>query len=166
MLAGYFVSFIVAALLAAACAHWPHTVGRSLVAVVFLLASAVNGMLALLHPQLYVEGFGPTAIPLYQAFIEGPFAQNPALFVLPIALGQFLCGLGVLLGRGVWARLALVGCIVFLVAITGLGVGCAFPANLAMALSPALLLRHRFPHGAPHAFHRRHHTGAGLPAGR
>lgn len=166
MLAGYFVSFIVAAVIAAACSHWPHTVGRVLVAAVFLLASVVNATLALVNPQLYVEGFGPTAIPLYQAFIEGPFARNPALFVLPIAFGQLLCGLGVLLGRGVWARLALVGCIVFLVALTGLGVGCAFPANLAMALGPALLLRHRFPHGAPHAFHRRHHPGSKIPAGR
>jgi hypothetical protein len=110
---------------------------------------------------MYVEGFGPTAIPLYQAFIEGPFARNPALFVLPIALGQLLCGLAVLFGRGRWVRLGLVGCIVFLVAITGLGVGCAFPANLVMAIGPALLLRHRFLHGAMYGLHPKRPSAAG-----
>ncbi len=156
MLAGYFASFIVAAVLVALCARWPHTAGRLALAALFLPASAVNASLALLHPALYVEGFGPTAIPLYQSFIEGPFARNPALFVLPIALGQLLCGLALLVGRGNAVRFGLLGCLVFLVAITGLGVGCAFPANLAMALGPALLLRHKFPHGALHGLHRKH----------
>ncbi|AKJ04157.1 DoxX-like protein [Archangium gephyra] len=166
MLAGYFVTFILAAVLIAVCAHWPHTVGRLVLGWIFLLAGAVNLMFVLLSPGMYVEGFGPTAIPLYQEFIEGPFARNPALFVVPIALGQLLCGLWVLFGRGLWVRLGLVGCMVFLVAITGLGVGCAFPANLALAMGPALLLRHRFPHSALHALHRRHHPGGGFPAGR
>lgn len=155
MFAGYIFSFILAALLVVACARWPHSVGRVLLAALFLIASAINATLALVHPQVYVEGFGPWAIPLYQAFIEGPFARNPALFVLAIALGQLVCGLGVLFGRGIWMKLGLVGCIVFLVAITGLGVGCAFPANLALALGPALLLRYRFSHGALHGWHRR-----------
>ncbi|QRN93056.1 hypothetical protein JRI60_28045 [Archangium violaceum] len=166
MLAGYFFSFILAAVLVVACARWPHSVGRLVVGAAFLSASAINLTIVLVAPRLYVEGFGPTAIPLYQAFIEGPFAANPALFVLPIALGQLLCGLAVPFGRGGVARLGLVGCIVFLVAITGLGVGCAFPANLAMAIGPALLLRHRFAHGALHGLHRKHHRGAELPAGR
>ncbi|WP_257446236.1 hypothetical protein [Archangium lipolyticum] len=166
MLTGYFFSFILAAVMVAACARWPHTVGRLVVAAVFLIASIINLTLALVAPRLYVEGFGPMAVPLFQSFIEGPFAANPALFVLPIALGQLLCGLAVLFGRGRVARLGLVGCLVFLVAITGLGVGCAFPANLAMAIGPALLLGHRFAHGALYGLHRKHHAGAGLPAGR
>lgn len=166
MLAGYFVSFILAAVLVVACARWPHTLGRLLLGWCFLVAGAVNAMLALVSPRMYVEGFGPTAIQLYQEFIEGPFARNPAPFVLPIALGQLLCGLGVLFGRDRGVRLGAVGCIVFLVAITGLGVGCAFPANLVMAIGPALLLRHRFLHGVLHRLHRKHHPGGGIPAGR
>jgi hypothetical protein len=166
MLAGYFVTLILAAVLIVLCARWPHTVGRLALGWCFLLAGAVNLTLALVSPRMYVEGFGPTAIALYQEFIEGPFARNPALFVVPIALGQLLCGLGVLFGRGNVVRWGAVGCMVFLVAITGLGVGCAFPANLAMAIAPALLLRHRFPHGALHGLHRKHHPGGGLPAGR
>jgi hypothetical protein len=161
MLAGYFVSLLVAAAMVVLCARWPHTVGRLAVVVVFLPAGLVNATLALVNPSLYVEGFGPTAIPLYQAFIEGPFARNPALFVLPIALGQLLCGLAVLFGRGNQARLGLVGCVVFLVAITGLGVGCAFPANLVMAIGPALLLRYGFLHGALHGLHHKHPPVAG-----
>ncbi len=161
MLAGYFVSLLVAAAMVVLCARWPHTAGRLAVVVVFLPAGAVNAALALMNPSLYVEGFGATAIPLYQAFIEGPFARNPALFVLPIALGQLLCGLAVLFGRGNQVRLGLVGCIVFLAAITGLGAGCAFPANLVMAIGPALLLRHGFLHGALHGLHHKHPPAAG-----
>jgi hypothetical protein len=166
MLAGYFASLLVAAALVVLCARWPHTAGRLGVAVLFLPAGVVNATLALVNPSLYVEGFGPTAIPLYQAFIEGPFAVNPTLYVLPIALGQLLCGVAVLFGRGHAVRLGLGGCIVFLVAITGLGVGCAFPANLVMAIGPALLLRYGFLHGALHGLHRKHPPVSGLPAGR
>ncbi|WP_375765132.1 DoxX family membrane protein [Archangium gephyra] len=166
MLAGYFFSFILAAVLVVFCARWPHTLGRLLLGWIFLVAGAVNLTLALVNPLVYVEGFGPTAIPLYQEFIEGPFALNPSLFVMPIALGQVLCGLGVLFGQSTGVRWGAVGCLVFLVALTGLGVGCAFPANLAMAIGPALMLRHRFLHGPLHGLHRKHQPGSGFPAGR
>lgn len=125
------------------CAKWPN-VGRAILGLGFLAASGVNLATAILNPQSYVEGFGPNALPLYRELIDGPFAQNPARLVIPIAVGQAASGALSLL-KDPWARLGLLGEVVFLLAITPLGLGSGFPAPLILVGGLSLLLRRKFP---------------------
>jgi hypothetical protein len=86
---------------------------------------------ALHTPRVYVDAYGPLAIWPYDQIIYGAFARHAAAFISVIATGQCASGILTLL-PGRLRRLGLVGMIVFLLAITGLGWGSAFPATLIM----------------------------------
>ena len=116
-------------------------VGRLLFAVMFFAAGLFNGVTALRTPQVYVHGFGRYAVGPYRSFIEGPFAVAPGVFVLAIAAGQLLVALGITFGRGLLFKAGVAGAVVFLLAISGLGVGAAFPLNLVLAAGAVLLMR-------------------------
>jgi hypothetical protein len=104
--------------------------GRAVIGLGFAAAAIFNAVNVLAAPQSYVQGFGPQALfPFYENFIYGPLAKNPALFILPIAAGQLAVGL-LMFFRGLWFKLGLIGGIVFLLAITPLGQGSAFPMPL------------------------------------
>ncbi len=104
--------FIVLAL------RWP-VLFRVLGGLFFLYACWHNTTMALSSPQDYL-GFGKlTFLPLYKAFIYGPFARNPALFVLPIALCQLFIGLS-FFAKGIVAKLGLIGAIINLLAVAPL----------------------------------------------
>jgi len=75
---------------------------------------------------------------LYQKFIYGPFSSYTSLFVSLIALGQILVGIFVLLKK-TFFLLGILGGIIFLAAISPLGIGSAFPATLFMVFSLVLL---------------------------
>ena len=98
-------------------------------------------MTALRSPDVYVTGFGPHAFAPMRQFIEGAVALAPGAIVLAIATGQLLVAVGLALGRGVPFRVAVVGATCFLVGISWLGVGAAFPTNLVLAAGVLLLLR-------------------------
>jgi membrane protein implicated in regulation of membrane protease activity len=78
-------------------------------------------------------------------FIERVVALAPDAFVLAIAAGQVLAGVALALGRGALLWLGVVGAACFLVAISWLGVGAAFPTNLVLAAGVLALLRARRP---------------------
>ena len=86
---GWNVTAIVLVLVAA---KWPK-LARGLFSVLFLGAGAWNLFASLTMPAFYVATYGPVATPPYAAFIRGPFAANPALFVVPIATGQLAIGI-------------------------------------------------------------------------
>ncbi len=115
--------------------------GRVLYALLFLGAGAFNAVTALRTPDVYVQGFAPHAIGPFREFIERVVALAPDAIVLAIAIVQVLAGAAIAAGRG-WV---LVGGVVvaamFLAALSWLGVGAAFPANLVMAAGALLLLR-------------------------
>jgi len=113
---------------------------RYIVAAGFIATGIFNLYYALHAPILYVTGYGPLAIWPYDRFIYGPFARHTAAFVIAIAIGQCVSGLLVLL-PGWWRRLGLAGAIAFLLAITGLGWGSAFPAGLILAAGVWLVYR-------------------------
>lgn len=140
MLVPLLVSNGVALLVILAALKWPR-VTRVGVGVGFTAAACFNLITVLTQPHSYVEGFGPLALSLYQRFIYGPFAKDPRLFVLPIAFGQLAAGLLILCPFRRAVRAGLAGGIVFLVVITPLGFGSAFPSPLLFAAALALLMR-------------------------
>jgi hypothetical protein len=140
---GNYVGWNIAAiLLVLVAATWPR-IARLLFSVLFLGAGVWNLFASLTMPAFYVETYGPSATPPYAAFITGPFASNPALFVVPIAVGQLAIGiLAAGTGRSVW--LAMLGSMAFLLAIAPMGVGAAFPFSLFGILAASLLFRTPF----------------------
>ena len=139
---GYLVTSLVSALLLFFAWRRPR-VGRGLYAVLFLGAAAFNAVTALRTPEVYVEGFAPRAIGPFREFIERVVALAPQAFVLAVAGGQVLVGLGLVVGRGLPLAGGAAGAAFFLVAISWLGVGAAFPLNLVLAAGALLLLRER-----------------------
>jgi|Deesub1362B_J571_1020462.scaffolds.fasta_scaffold00006_289 hypothetical protein len=133
----YVVTHLITFGLIFICFKWPK-VGKIAWAIVFLLAGGFNLWGALTNPERYIHGFGPTAIGFYQRFIYGPFSAHPSLFIGLIALGQLLVGLFLMLKKPFFS-LGILGGIIFLLAISPLGVGSIFPSTLLMAGSLILL---------------------------
>lgn len=102
-------------------------------------------MTALRTPQVYIDGFSPHAFPRMREFIERAVALAPDAFVLTTAAGQLVAAVGLALGRGILFQLAIVGAACFLVGISWLGVGAAFPLNLVLAAGVLLVLRRTSP---------------------
>ena len=143
----YVGSNVFSLLLILICIRKPH-VGRTLFAIGFLAAGLFNTWAVTSNPQTYVAIYGSTAIEPYRLFITGPFAANPALVVIPIALGQVLVGL-FSSTSGQTAKLGLLGSMLFLLAICPLGVGSAFPAPLLMAIAALQLFTLEFSASLP-----------------
>jgi hypothetical protein len=118
------------------CYKWPK-IGKVVWGIIFILAGIFNMYLGNSNPQKYVE-YGQHAVGLYQKFIYGPFGSYASLFVSLIALGQILVGIFLLMKRTLFL-LGILGGIIFLIAISPLGIGSAFPAPLLMVLSLVLL---------------------------
>ncbi len=137
---GYVVTTVVSVVLLVVAWRWSR-IGRGLFAVLFLGASVFNAVTALRTPSAYVEGLAPHAFTPMREFIERVVALFPDTFVLAIAAGQFAAGVGLAVGRGPWLQLCVAGAACFLVGISWLGVGAAFPLNLVLAAGVLLLLR-------------------------
>lgn len=135
----YIGAHVVAVLYLLTAARWPR-IARRIAGAGFIVAGAYNIWTAVSSPSSYVTGFGPHAIPVYRTFIYGLFALHTAAFVIAIALGQLAVGIAIL-ARLRWRKLGYVGAIVFLLAITPLGIGSAAPSTLIFAFALALLLR-------------------------
>ncbi len=134
--APYLVSNLVGVALVALAFRRPK-LARWGFAILFAGASIVNATLALRAPRDYVEGYARFATPAYKAFIEGAFSAHVTPIVLSLALGQLLVA-GMLARGGRWLTRGAVAAAVFLVAISPLGVGAAFPSTLFMALAVAV----------------------------
>jgi len=115
------------------CYKWPR-IGSYFWSGIFLLAGFYNGLSAIRWPELY-QVYGETAIPYYRDFITGFFAEHAATFVLFIALGQVLISIGLFTRNRLLYKTAIAGALIFLLAITPLGWGAAFPATLLMVVS-------------------------------
>jgi hypothetical protein len=108
--------------------------------LLFAWASWTNYSTALNDPQAYLEYADLTWSTTYHDLILGPFAAHIARYVGLVAAGQALIALGLLL-KGFVTRVACLGGIVFLLAITPFGVGSGFPATLLMAVGLYLVMR-------------------------
>lgn len=121
--------------------------GRIFVGIFFLImAIGINLVLVLVAPDLFVAlGTREPLIPLYRWFFENVVALAPPLFGVLAAAYEIIIAL-MMLGKGRWVKWGLIGGIVFLIAITLLGVWTL--ANPIMAVALALLLRREYEKSA------------------
>jgi len=133
------ISNIIALVLLLAAWKAPRWARWSFV-IIFLAAGAFNAFTASTTPEAYLT-YGEMAIPVYQDFINGWFADNAQTLVTLIAIGQVVVAL-LLAWHGVWFRLGVVGGIIFLLAIAPLGVGSAFPCSVILATALIVLYWH------------------------
>ena len=132
----YTVSQVITLFLIFICYKWPK-IGKVAWGIIFILAGIFNIYTGISDPQAYVD-YGSSAIGLYKKFIYGVFSSYTSLIVSLIALGQILVGIFLLMKRTLFL-LGILGGIIFLVAISPLGIGSGFPATLLMAFSLVLL---------------------------
>ncbi len=129
----YTISQIVFLLLLFVSWRW-FTVGRLLWILVFFAAGIFNFYTASTQPEAYVMYADSALLPLYKNFVLGEFAKHPALFIKPIATGQILVSI-LLMAPGRFFKLVCLGGIIFLLAISPLGVGSALPATVVDAVA-------------------------------
>ncbi len=141
-LGNYVGSNVFALALILCAARWPK-LARLLFSVLFVGAGVWNTYASLTRPAFYVATYGHLATPPYASFIFGPFAADPALFVLPIAMGELTIGL-LAAGPGSSVRLAMIGVTLFMLGLAPLGVGGAFPFSIFAIVAAYLLFRQRF----------------------
>jgi hypothetical protein len=138
----YLVPYLLSQVLAIAfvmIAYRNTRITRSFFAVIFLGAAGTNLSIALRNPDVYLD-YAAMALPFYRDFIRGWFSHYNHVLVPLIAAGQFLIGAGMLL-KGWWVRWACYGAILFLLGITPLMVGSAFPFTLLVALAAGKILQ-------------------------
>ena len=120
-------------------AAWKRTrLARWLFSVLFLWASATNMYIGLTDPDSYLNN-AQFAIPLYQDFINGWFSHYNQIIIPLIAVGQFFIAIGMLL-HSWWVKLACIGSIIFLLSISPLMVGSAFPFSITVSIAGFLIL--------------------------
>jgi hypothetical protein len=112
--------------------------GRIFVGIFFLvMAIGVNVVTVFVDRDSYVGLGADSYIPLYRWVFTNFVALAPPLFVLPVAVFQIAIAL-MMLSRGRYVKWGLIGGIVFLIAITPLGIWTL--GNPIMALAMAYLL--------------------------
>jgi len=120
-------------------AAWKRTRwARWLFSALFLWASATNMYIGLTNPDSYLDN-ARFAIPLYQDFINGWFSHYNHIIIPLIAVGQFFIAIGMLL-HGWWVKIACIGSIIFLLSISPLMVGSAFPFSITVSIAAFLIL--------------------------
>ncbi len=139
----YTISQIVFVFLLIASWRW-FRVARILWIVIFLAAGIFNWNTVTTEPQVYLMYADSAVLPFYINFIQGAFADNPQMYVVPIAIGQILISLLLMFGKPLFT-LGIFGGIIFLLAIMPLGLGSAFPATLIGAISLFILGRQERP---------------------
>jgi hypothetical protein len=134
----YIITNAVAIVIVISAMMWP-TVSRVLLSVMFIGASIFNLVTSFTTPSAYLELGEFSTNDFYRSFIFGPFSTNVPLYVSGIAIGQLLIGVFVLY-KGKLMKAALIGGIIFLLGISPLGYGSAFPSPVIFALAFAILL--------------------------
>lgn len=134
----YIISNSVAIIAMLCAMRWP-TVARVFLSTIFIGAFAFNLFTAIMDPSAYLEFGEFTTNAFYRSFILGPFSYHVQLYVLLIAGCQLLVGVFISY-KGPLMNIAMVGGIFFLLAISPLGFGAAFPAPMIMALALVILM--------------------------
>jgi hypothetical protein len=102
--------------------------------MIFLLAGIFNFYTASTTPEDYQQYASWAIINFYVEFITGFFRDHAEVIVKVIAMGQILIGALLLTKKGRMKLPAVIGGILFFIAIAPLGLGSALPATLIMAL--------------------------------
>ena len=113
-----------------------------------ILSGLVNATLALLDPQIYVNGLGPNAIGVYKTLITGLPVHGLGRLIVGIGLWQLVVGALILTNIREYVRLGCFAACFFLLGISPLGPGCAFPSNLILAAGMVALFFVKWPRQA------------------
>ena len=132
----FVITNTISVLLIIICYKWPK-MGKVVWGIIFILAGIFNIYTGISNPQAYMD-YGFQAVDLYQKFIYGVFSSYISLIISLIALGQILVGIFLFMKRTLFLW-GIIGGIIFLVAISPLGMGSAFPSTLLMSISLVLL---------------------------
>jgi len=135
----FIVSHAVAVVFVIAAWRWPQ-VTRYVAGAGFAFAGLFNLWWAWHHPEIYARAYGPHAIALYREFIYGAFARHTAAFVTAIAIGQITAG-ALTFAPLPWRYGGFAGAMIFLLAITPLGIGAAAPSTLVFAAGFVILAK-------------------------
>ncbi|MFD1001057.1 hypothetical protein ACFQ21_17150 [Ohtaekwangia kribbensis] len=135
----YIITNVIAILTAVIAMLWPN-VGRVFLSGIFIGAAAFNAFTASGNPGLYLQFGELTTSGFYRGIILGPFSEHIQAYIFIIAGCQVLIG-AFLLYKGKLLKTAMVGAIIFLLAIAPLGIGSAFPSSLILATALVILLR-------------------------
>ncbi len=136
----YIISNVVSILLIFICYKW-HKTGKILWSLIFSAAGIFNIITVFKTPHVYVEAYGQAAVfSFYKNFIYGVFNNHTTLFVTLIASGQILVAILLFMRKGLF-KFGIIGGIIFLIAISPLGTGSAFPSTIFMAVSLIILYK-------------------------
>ncbi|MGN7722320.1 hypothetical protein [Chitinophaga sp. 22620] len=113
--------------------------GRLWMALIFVSAAVVNGVLAVKSPQSYLAFANVAVFDWYTRYIEGPFSEHIPLIVGTIAFLQLLTGF-FMLHKGQLGKAAFMAGMIFFWAIAPLGAGAAFPAPVLLAAACLVIL--------------------------
>lgn len=122
------------------CSWKRPTTARIFYFLLFLWASWTNGRYSIYSPEVYLDYANYTFMPLYKNFIQGTFRPYTTPIIFTIAICQFFIAVSMLL-RENFFKAGCWGGITFLLCISPLGIGAAFPASLTMAFGFYLLLK-------------------------
>ena len=112
---------------------------RLMFVLLFGWACWINYTLSHQQPEVYLD-YAKAAIPWYADFINGWFRQHITEMVTLVAIGQGLIAIGMLL-KGWWVKLACIGVIIFLIAISPLGLYAAFPFAITVCLAAYFIIK-------------------------
>ena len=138
----YLVPWIVSnvtALILLIIAYKKPKIARILFALLFAWACWINYVTAQYNPSDYLNYANFAPFGFMRDFILGWFMDHITVLVTVIAIGQGLIALGMLL-KSWWVKIAGIGAMVFLLAITLLGLGSGFPSSITAALAMYFIL--------------------------
>jgi hypothetical protein len=134
----YVFTNAVAVLLVITAMVWP-TIARGIFSSMFVAAFAFNLFTAFYKPSAYLYFAEHTTSGFYKSIILGPFSDHVTLYIMLISLCQLYIGVFISY-KGRLMQIAMFGGIIFLIAISPLGYGAAFPSTLIMASGLVILL--------------------------
>lgn len=134
----YIISNVVAVFIVVSAITWV-TVARVMLSAIFIGAFGLNLFTAITDPTAYLEFGYLTTNELYRSTIFGSFSRHIQFYVCLIAAGQLFIGVFIAF-KGRLMSIAMTGGLLFLLAISPLGYGAAFPATAIMALAFVILM--------------------------
>jgi hypothetical protein len=117
-------------------------IARLLFFMLFIWAGFTNAFTSVNNPKAYLEYADYALLAFYKSFINGFFSQHITVIVFSIAIGQILTGMFMFM-KGIIFKLGCAGGILFLLAITPLGIGSGSPAPFVWAVGLFMLYKKR-----------------------
>ena len=135
-------SNIAALILLFVCFRKPE-LGRNLFGLLFLVAGLFNAYMVIDDPGVYLNYEKLATFEWYGSMIGNIFSQHGQAYMLFFSALQLFIAIGLLFVKPLF-KPAILAAIIFLLIITPLGIGSAFPAPLILILGLGILLKKRY----------------------